>query len=78
MGTMDGLTLAGGKPANFLDGCGGADLQSSTLTAETFKRDPRVTSIFVNTFGGATKTCVVVDGLIDAIHEKKMKRRVVV
>lgn len=56
MATMDGLNLAGGRPANFLDGGGGANRQNAKLAIETLNRDPDVKSIFVNTFGGITKT----------------------
>ncbi|CAO1629426.1 unnamed protein product [Jaminaea pallidilutea] len=78
MGTMDGLALAGGKPANFLDGGGGANRTNSRLAIETLNRDPGVTSIFVYTFGGITQTDVVADGIIDAVRANEMKQPIVV
>ncbi|PWN28988.1 succinyl-CoA synthetase-like protein [Jaminaea rosea] len=78
MATMDGLALAGGKPANFLDGGGGANRKNSELAIETLNRDPDVKAIFVNTFGGITQTDVVADGIIDAIRANDMKQPIVV
>lgn len=56
MATMDGLNVAGGRPANFLDGGGGANRTNAKLAVETLNRDPAVKAIFVNTFGGITRT----------------------
>lgn len=56
MATMDGLNVAGGRPANFLDGGGGANRANAKLAVETLNRDPAVKAIFVNTFGGITRT----------------------
>ena len=56
MATMDGLNVAGGRPANFLDGGGGANRVNAKLAVETLNRDPAVKAIFVNTFGGITRT----------------------
>ncbi|CAO1632155.1 unnamed protein product [Parajaminaea phylloscopi] len=78
MATMDGIALAGGRPANFLDGGGGANRENARLALETLNRDPDVKSIFVNTFGGITQTDVVADGVIDAIRDNKMRQSVVV
>jgi succinyl-CoA synthetase beta subunit len=36
------------KPANFLDGGGGANKANSRLAIETLNRDPDVKAIFVN------------------------------
>lgn len=56
MATMDGLNTAGGRPANFLDGGGGANRANAKLAVETLNRDPAVKAIFINTFGGITRT----------------------
>ncbi|PWN20605.1 succinyl-CoA synthetase-like protein [Microstroma glucosiphilum] len=78
MGTMDGLTIAGGTPANFLDGGGGANRVNSRLAIETLNRDADVKTIFVNTFGGITQTDIVADGVIDAVKENGMRQPIVV
>lgn len=78
MATMDGLALAGGRPANFLDGGGGANKQNARLAIETLNRDENVKAIFVNTFGGITQTDVVAEGVIEAVKENDIKKPIVV
>jgi succinyl-CoA synthetase beta subunit len=78
MATMDGLTLVGGAPANFLDGGGGANKANSRLAIETLNRDPDVKSIFVNTFGGITQTDVVAEGIIEAVKENEIEKPITV
>ena len=78
MATMDGLALAGGRPANFLDGGGGANKQNARLAIETLHRDENVKAIFVNTFGGITQTDVVAEGIIEAVKENHIEKPIVV
>lgn len=78
MATMDGLNIAGGRPANFLDGGGGANRTNAKLAVETLNRDEAVKAIFVNTFGGITRTDIVAQGIIDAAKEDKIAKPIVV
>lgn len=78
MATMDGLALAGGRPANFLDGGGGANKQNARLAIETLNRDENVKAIFVNTFGGITQTDVVAEGILEAVKENNIQKPIVV
>ncbi|GAC92676.1 succinyl-CoA synthetase beta subunit [Pseudozyma hubeiensis SY62] len=78
MATMDGLNVAGGRPANFLDGGGGANRVNAKLAVETLNRDPAVKAIFVNTFGGITRTDIVSQGIIDAVKNDKITKPIVV
>uniref|UniRef100_V5EYK4 Succinyl-CoA synthetase beta subunit n=2 Tax=Kalmanozyma brasiliensis (strain GHG001) TaxID=1365824 RepID=V5EYK4_KALBG len=78
MATMDGLNVAGGRPANFLDGGGGANRVNAKLAVETLNRDPAVKAIFVNTFGGITRTDIVSQGIIDAVKDDKIEKPIVV
>ncbi len=78
MATMDGLNKAGGRPANFLDGGGGANRLNAKLAVETLNRDPAVKAIFVNTFGGITRTDIVSQGIIDAVKDDKITKPIVV
>ncbi|SPO23432.1 related to succinyl-coa ligase [gdp-forming] beta-chain, mitochondrial precursor [Ustilago trichophora] len=78
MATMDGLNKAGGRPANFLDGGGGANRVNAKLAVETLNRDPAVKAIFVNTFGGITRTDIVSQGIIDAVKDDKITKPIVV
>jgi succinyl-CoA synthetase beta subunit len=70
MSTMDALAVAGGRvsqeppvplpdssqPANFLDGGGGATEANVRAALDVLMSDPDVKVIFVNSFGGITKT----------------------
>ena len=78
MATQDGIHLAGGYPANFLDGGGGANLANSKLAIQTLASDPDVSGIFVNSLGGITQTDVVAKGVVEAYRENKMTIPVVV
>ncbi|PWY98506.1 succinyl-CoA synthetase-like protein [Testicularia cyperi] len=78
MATMDGLNTAGGRPANFLDGGGGANRTNAKLAVETLNRDPDVKAIFVNTFGGITRTDIVSQGIIDAVKHDNITKPIVV
>lgn len=78
MATMDGLNVAGGRPANFLDGGGGANRSNAKLAVETLNRDEAVKAIFVNTFGGITRTDIVAQGIIDAVKDDKITKPIVV
>lgn len=78
MATMDGLNVAGGRPANFLDGGGGANRTNAKLAVETLNRDPAVKAIFINTFGGITRTDIVSQGIIDAVKDDKITKPIVV
>ncbi|CDS82349.1 related to succinyl-coa ligase [gdp-forming] beta-chain, mitochondrial precursor, partial [Sporisorium scitamineum] len=78
MATMDGLNVAGGRPANFLDGGGGANRINAKLAVETLNRDPAVKAIFVNTFGGITRTDIVSQGIVDAVEDDKITKPIVV
>lgn len=78
MATMDGLNVARGRPANFLDGGGGANRVNAKLAVETLNRDPAVKAIFVNTFGGITRTDIVSQGIIDAVKDDRIEKPIVV
>lgn len=56
MSTMDVLAVVGGKPTNFLDGGGGATEANVRAALDVLMNDPDVEVVFVNTFGGLTKT----------------------
>jgi succinyl-CoA synthetase beta subunit len=73
MATMDIIKLYGGSPANFLDVGGGADKQK---VAEAFKlmlRNPNLSAILVNIFGGIMKCDVIAEGVVAAAREVQLK-----
>ncbi|KAL8277876.1 hypothetical protein RQP46_009695 [Phenoliferia psychrophenolica] len=69
MSTMDAVVAAGGSPANFLDGGGGATAANAKVSIQVLAEDPDVKVIFVNIFGGITQTDKVAAGIISAVHD---------
>lgn len=66
MSTLDVVSLAGGKPANFLDIGGGATAEVMKQALEIVLSDAQVEGLFVNIFGGITRGDEVAKGLIAA------------
>lgn len=78
MSTMDLLKKAGGEPANFLDGGGGANKQNVRAALETISQNPRVKAILINCFGGITRTDIVAQGVVEAVKEFNIRLPIVV
>src|SRR5205823_6657358 len=62
MSTVDVVAHVGGKPANFCDLGGGGSAEGVVDALEVITRDPQVTSIFFNIFGGITRCDEVARG----------------
>jgi succinyl-CoA synthetase beta subunit len=78
MATMDIIQYYGGKPANFLDVGGGANVQK---VAEGFKlilSDPKVKGILVNIFGGIMNCATIAEGVVTAAAEQEINVPLVV
>jgi succinyl-CoA synthetase beta subunit len=67
MSTLDVVNQAGGSAANFLDIGGGANADVMASALEVINADEKVTSIFVNIFGGITRVDDVAQGILDAL-----------
>ena len=78
MATMDIIKFFGKKPANFLDVGGGATVDRVTAAFKIITRDPKVTGILVNIFGGIMKCDVIAKGVITAVKEVGLKVPLVV
>jgi succinyl-CoA synthetase beta subunit len=78
MATMDIIKYVGGEPANFLDVGGGADKDQVAAAFKIITRDPNVTGIFVNIFGGIMKCDTIAQGVVDAVSEVGLKMPLVV
>lgn len=65
MGTMDLITLSGGRPANFLDLGGGVGAKQVQGALKIIESDKKVKSVFVNIFGGIVDCKTIARGLID-------------
>ncbi len=66
MTTMDVVKKAGGNPNNFLDFGGSATREGVEKGLQAVLRDPDVKGIFINVFGGITRTDLVAQGIVDA------------
>ena len=78
MGTMDMVSLYGGRPANFLDVGGGT---TTGRVSEAFKiilADDKVRAVLVNIFGGIVRCDMIAEGIIAAVREVGVQVPVVV
>jgi succinyl-CoA synthetase beta subunit len=78
MSTLDVITLAGGRPANFCDLGGGGDAQGVVDALEVISADPQVRSIYFNIFGGITRTDEVARGILTALQQIGIEHPIVV
>jgi len=78
MSTVDVVTFAGGRPANFCDLGGGGDAEGVVDALEVITRDPQVRSIFFNIFGGITRCDEVARGILQAIERMGIEQPIVV
>ena len=78
MSTVDVVTFAGGRPANFCDLGGGGDAQGVVDALEVITRDPQVRSIFFNIFGGITRCDEVARGILQAVEQMGLEQPIVV
>jgi succinyl-CoA synthetase beta subunit len=78
MATMDIIKLYGGEPANFLDVGGGATAEKVTEAFKIMLRNPKLSAILVNIFGGIMKCDVIAKGVTVAAREVKLSVPLVV
>jgi len=78
MSTVDVVTFAGGRPANFCDLGGGGDAQGVVDALSVITRDPQVRAIFFNIFGGITRCDEVARGILQALSEMTIELPIVV
>ena len=72
MATNDILLLHGGRPANFLDVGGGADVSQVTRAFQLILHDARVRVVLVNIFGGIMQCDVIAQGVLDATRDMRL------
>jgi succinyl-CoA synthetase beta subunit len=78
MSTVDLVTFAGGRPANFCDLGGGGDAQGVVAALEVITRDPQVRAILFNVFGGITRCDEVARGILQAVEQMDISLPMVV
>ena len=66
MATMDGIKLAGGSPANFLDVGGSSNPQKVLDAMRILLRNESLKAILVNIFGGITRCDDIAEGILMA------------
>ena len=71
MATMDVISSAGAKPANFLDIGGGADEEKVAKALEIVLSDQAVKAVLVNLFGGILRCDIAARGFILASERAK-------
>src|SRR5207249_3497018 len=78
MMTLDLVTRAGGRPANFLDIGGGARAELVRQALEILLMDPNVKGILFNIFGGITRGDEVAKGILEATAAMDIRVPIVV
>jgi succinyl-CoA synthetase beta subunit len=73
MQSIDEISAAGGKAANFLDVGGGAQADRVASCMEIILMDPNVKGIFLNIFGGITRVDEVAKGVLAALEQIEVK-----
>jgi len=68
MSTLDVVSQAGGRPANFLDVGGGADAGRMATSLSLVLSDKQVRAVLVNIFGGITRCDLIAEGVLDALE----------
>jgi succinyl-CoA synthetase beta subunit len=74
MATMDAVTSAGGKIANFLDVGGGANAQRVRNCYELVVNNTGALVFFINIFGGITRGDEVARGIVQAMQETASRK----
>jgi succinyl-CoA synthetase beta subunit len=74
MATMDAVSFAGGKIANFLDVGGGANAERVRKCYELVVNHTNAKVFFINIFGGITRGDEVARGIVDAMRETKSRK----
>ncbi|MBX3112170.1 MAG: ADP-forming succinate--CoA ligase subunit beta [Fimbriimonadaceae bacterium] len=77
MCSLDEVTKAGGRPADFLDVGGGAQADRVKACVELVLMDPGIKGLLINIFGGITRGDQVAQGILDALSELDVKIPVV-
>ncbi|HET7368507.1 MAG TPA: ADP-forming succinate--CoA ligase subunit beta [Gaiella sp.] len=78
MSTVDVVTFAGGRAANFCDLGGGGDAQGVVDALSVITQDAQVKAIFFNIFGGITRCDEVARGILQALSEMSLDLPIVV
>ena len=73
MQSLDEISAAGGRPANFLDVGGGAQAERVRSCVEIILMDHNVKGLLINIFGGITRVDEVASGVLAALEQIEVK-----
>ncbi len=78
MATLDMVSLYGGKPANFLDIGGGAQVEVIKAGVLLVMGKPEVKAVLINILGGITRCDLVATGVVEGLKASPMKKPIAV
>ncbi len=78
MATVDMVQLFGGKPANFLDIGGGAQIDVIKNGVLLVMDKPEVRAVLINIFGGITRCDMVATGVVEGLQAALVKKPIAV
>jgi succinyl-CoA synthetase beta subunit len=78
MATLDVVDVYGGKPANFLDIGGGAQVEVIKKAVMMVMSKPAVKAVLINILGGITRCDLVAQGVVEALRDSDVKKPIAV
>jgi len=78
MATLDLVHVFGGRPANFLDIGGGAQVETIKKAVMLVMSKPEVRAVLINILGGITRCDLVARGIIEGLNESAIKKPIAV
>lgn len=78
MATMDTIKHFGGEPANFLDVGGSSNPQKVVAAFDYILKDPDVSVILINIFGGITRCDDIAKGILEAKKQREVPVPIIV
>jgi succinyl-CoA synthetase beta subunit len=78
MSTIDVVQLYGGRPGNFLDIGGGAQIETIKRGVMLVMSKPEIRAVLINILGGITRCDIVAQGVIEGLNCSSVKKPIAV
>ncbi len=78
MSTIDVVQLFGGRPGNFLDIGGGAQIETIKRGVMLVMSKPEIRAVLINILGGITRCDIVAQGIIEGLNDSSVKKPIAV
>jgi len=78
MSTIDVVQLYGGRPGNFLDIGGGAQIETIKRGVMLVMSKPEIRAVLINILGGITRCDIVAQGVIEGLNGSSVKKPIAV